>query len=428
MKLKRALAAAALSSCCVSAWAGAPQPFSNPIILDWHDLRGMLHDEGIDLRIGYVSESATNVQGGDDQLWSYTDQWTFSSMFDLQKLFGLEQAKVGVVITDRNGTDLSAHLRTLQLVQEVYGRNQTWRWTEFWYDQKYLNGLVDWKIGRMPEGDDFDSFSCDFQNLTFCGSQAGNLVGGYWYNWPVSQWATRVKFDIKGFGYVQAGAYEVNPNYLLTRYALDLWRPPGATGVLAPFEIGWLPSFGGLAGSYKLGGWYSSSAAPDAAESTDSELLAIDGRTPRLHHGQYGAYLSFVQRLTAPDGPGSKRGLSVFLNAAYADRRTSALDSQVALGLEYTGTFVSRPRDMVGLAVGETHVNSRIAEAERLENAAGDRSAIAQSSEWVAEAFYNIDVGQWLDLRPNVQYIAQPGGIARRPHDVILGFKLLFNF
>lgn len=428
MRLKLAFLAAALACYCMSARAGAPQPFSNAIILDWHDLRGMLRDDGVDLRIGYVSESATNVQGGDEQLWSYTDQWTFSSMFDLQKLFGLKQAKFGLVITDRNGTDLSAHLKTLQLVQEVYGRNQTWRWTEFWYDQKYLDGLIDWKIGRMPEGDDFDSFSCDFQNLTFCGSQAGNLVGGYWYNWPVSQWATRVQAYIRGFGYAKVGAYEVNPNYLLTRYALDPWRPPGATGVLVPFEIGWLPSFGGLAGSYKVGGWYNSSTAADVVENTDGGLLTVDGGAPRLHHGQYGAYLSFVQRLTAPDGADSKRGLSVFLNAAYADRRTSVLDSQVALGMEYAGPFASRPRDVLGLAVGETHVNSRVAAAERLENAKGERGVFAQSSEWVGEVFYNIDVGQWLDLRPNVQYIAQPGGIARRPNDVILGFKMLVNF
>jgi porin len=236
MKIKLTLASSALLACSASVWAGAPQTFGDEVILDWDDLRAMLRDRGIDLRIGYESETATNAQGGNEELWRYTDQWTFQTRLDLQKLFELNQAQFGMVITDRNGHSLSAdaHLGNLQSVQQLYGRGQTWRWTEFWYDQKYANGLLDWKIGRLPEGDDFAAFSCEFMNLTFCGAPPGNIVGTYWYNWPVSQWATRVKANVTGFGYVQLGAYEVNPSYLLTRYALDLGSPPGAAGVLLP--------------------------------------------------------------------------------------------------------------------------------------------------------------------------------------------------
>lgn len=60
-------------------------------------------------------------------------------------------------------------------------------------------------------GEDFANFSCDFQNLTFCGSQPGNLVSGYWVNWPTSQWATRIKLQVSQQTYVQIGAYQVNP-------------------------------------------------------------------------------------------------------------------------------------------------------------------------------------------------------------------------
>jgi hypothetical protein len=37
---------------------------------------------------------------------------------------------------------------------------------------------------------------------------------------------------------------------------------------------------------------------------------------------RYGAYINFQQQLFAPAGAGSKRGLSVFVSATYADRRT----------------------------------------------------------------------------------------------------------
>jgi porin len=429
IRLECSLIATALMIGCASARAGAPQPFPDEVIFDVHDLRAMLQEMGIDFRFGYVSESATNVQGGDEQLWRYTDQLTFSTKLDLQKLLGLNQAQFDIVVTDRNGRNLSsdADLDSLQQVQELYGRNQTWRWTEFWYDQKYLNGVIDWKTGRMAEGDDFAAFSCEFMNLTFCGAQPGNIAGNYWYNWPVSQWGSRIKVNVQGFGYVQIGGFEVDPSYLLTRYAMDLGSPRGVTGALVPFEIGWLPTLGGLAGSYKIGGWYNTSTLPDVVENTEDEPLAIAGGQPLMRHGAYGAYLSFVQRLTAPAGADSKRGLSVFVNATYADRRTTSLDNQIALGLLYTGPLVFRPDDEAGLAVGETHVNPRIADVERLQDLEGYGPVPVQTSEWVGEVFYNYHVAGWLDLRPNVQYVAQPGGVAGRTSDVIVGMRLSIN-
>src|SRR5215475_3093086 len=428
VKFSHRLTFVALMGCAATAWAGAPQPFSPDIVLDVGDLRQLLREQGIDFRVGYVSETATNVQGGTQELWRYTDQWTFSAKLDLQKLFGISQAQFAVVITDRNGKNLSAdaNLGSLQQVQELYGGGQTWRWTEFYYQQKYGDGKLDWKVGRLPVGDDFAAFSCEFMNLTFCGAAPGNLVGDYWYNWPVSQWATRIRANFSGFGYVQVGAYEVNPGYLETKNAMDLGSPPGATGVLAPLEIGWLPTLHGLAGSYKFGGWYSSTSAPDVVNNTDEQPLAVYGGQPLMHHGQYGAYLNFQQRLTAPDGTESKRGLAIFLNATCTDRRTSTLDNQVALGLLYTGPFAQRAMDELGLAVGETHVNGRIADVQRIQNADQQRVAV-QSTEYVGEIFYNVHVTGWLDLRPNFQYVLHPGGSSHNANDLIFGVRVAIN-
>ena len=57
-----------------------------------------------------------------------------------------------------------AGLGTLQQVREVFGRGQTLRLTQFWYDQKFIDGVADWKTGRITF-EDFASFSCDFQKL-----------------------------------------------------------------------------------------------------------------------------------------------------------------------------------------------------------------------------------------------------------------------
>lgn len=416
---------AALLLTCSTAWAGAPQPFSDDLSLDWDGMRSEWLDKGIDVRIGYVSETATNVQGGDRELVRYTDQITFSAALDLDKLLGIPQAKFKLAITDRNGDNLSsdANLQSLQQVQELYGRDQTWRWTQFWYQQKYLDGLLTWKVGRVTEGEDFAAFSCEFMNLTFCGAPPGNIVGNYWYNWPVSQWATEVKLSLKDFGYIQIGAFDVNSDYLQNKYSMDLWRPGSSSGALIPLEFGWLPNFGdGRGGSYKFGAWYNSSTAPDVVENVYGLPLSINGGPPLMRHGQYGAYVNFLQQLT---GVSASRGLSLFFNATYADRRTSTQDNQFAGGLLYKGPFQFRPADELGFAVGRTHVNSRIAAVETQLDTANPGSVGVQTSEYVAEFFYGVHVTRWLDLRPNVQYVVQPGGIARNTNDVIVGLKLL---
>jgi len=220
-------------------------------------------------------------------------------------------------------------------------------------------------------------------------------------------------------GYVQLGAFEVNPSYLLTRYALDVGDPPGATGALLPLEAGWLPRSGnGLDGSYKFGAWHNSSKALDVVENTQGQPLAIEGGAPLMRHGEYGAYFNFLQHLAGSVNGDSKQGVKVFLNGVYADRRTSTLDSQIAAGVLYTGAFASRPDDELGLAIGRTHVNNRVADLERLEGALGRGSFGLQNAEYVGELFYKIQATGWLDLRPSIQYIRDPGGVAKNTDDL----------
>ena len=64
---------------------------------------------------------------------------------------------------------------------------------------------------------------------------------------------------------------------------------------------------------------------------------------------------------------------------------------------------------------------------ERLQDLEGYGPVAVQTSEWVGEIFYNYRVAGWLDLRPNVQYVAQPGGVAGRTNDVIVGMRLSIN-
>jgi porin len=406
--------------------AGADDAPKSHLTGDWGGFRSRVEQAGIDPEFNYTSEVAYNARGGTDDLVRYTDQLTFSSAFDLDRLTGLHDAEFKLAITKRNGRNLSddAHLGTLQQVQEVYGRGQAWRLTQFWFDQKYFAKRLDWKIGRLPVGDDFADFSCKFQNLTFCGSQPGNIVGNYWFNWPVSQWATRVKVNVLEDLAVQAGAYEINPRFLERRDAMLPTFPSGATGVMFPVQLTWTPQFGAdkLKGSYEIGAWYDTSSADDVFDDVNDDPAALSGLSPKRRTGRYGTYVNLEQQAVRFDRNDASRGLSFFVNATFADRRTSTLDNQIAVGLISTGTFDLRPKDEIGLAVGRTHVNGRVAHGEHL---SGD---VVQHSEYAAELYYGLQAYDGVMLRPNVQYIKDPGGASRNKDVVVIGLKTSVDF
>lgn len=116
-------------------------------------------------------------------------------------------------------------------------------------------------------------------NLSFCGTAPGNLVGDYLYNWPINQWTARLRVSDRD-RYVQTAVYKVNPKNLDNRFTLGYLH--GATGVLVPVELGWMPRIGAaqLPGFYKIGAWYSNVKRRRCLSGRQSTTAGPDGRRP----------------------------------------------------------------------------------------------------------------------------------------------------
>jgi porin len=405
----------------------------SPYLLgDWNGTRTQLADKGIRFDFGYTSEAAHNFSGGTKHLTRYTDQWNFGATLDLQKLWGWQGGTFQIMVTNRNGRNLTADadLGVYQQVQEVYGRGQTWHLTVFALDQKFFDGKLEWSVGRLPAGSDFDSFSCDFQNLTFCGSPPGNIAGDYWINWPTSQWATWLKWNTTDQTYVKLGAYQLNPSYIDDDWArANGWKlnfPGGTTGTLIPLEFGWTPNIRGLPGSYKVGGWYNNAGGSDLYYDINNLPIALTGEPALQDSSRHGGYLGFQQQVS---GDAAGNGVSVFFNATMADARTSPTDRQFALGTEYKGPF-NRANDMIGFAIGATHGSSQLAAYQRLYNQLNPSAPMKVQSgyEYAAELFYNWSPIPSIQLRPNLQYVLHPGGTSQNGNVFVLGLKTIVAF
>lgn len=440
-----ALAGAALTSSPTMAQEAEAQPQPTPstpvadpqhapqapktLTGDWGGLRTRLKDGGLDLTAGYVSEFGANVSGGQKHDATIVGQFTFGAKVDTQKAFGLEGGTINASITYRHGhlLDQRAGLGLLQQSQEVYGRGQTWRLTELWYRQVLGDG-TDIRAGRMVVSNDFTSFSCDFMNLTFCGSPAGNLAGDYWYNSPVSEWGARFRIR-KPRWFFQVGAYANNPNDLNNDFAIS---HGGKTGLLAPVEFGWTPRIGrkGLPGSYRATAWYNTVNGNDVLTGVDRQPFAVTGLDPLRRSGRWGFTFLAQQQLTGsfredPDkGPVATHGLSVFVHMTQVDRKTEKTDNQITGGLFYVGAIPGRPKDDLGFAMGRTNYNGRAAETLLLETPGSERP----QAEYAAELFYGLHLRDWLIVRPNAQYVINPGGFKNATDVVVLGIKSAVTF
>lgn len=385
---------------------------------DWNGNRTALAEKGVKFNFAYASEIASNSTGGSKETTRYSDQWVLGSDLDLDKLWGWKGSSFNLTITNRNGHNLSddAHLGTFQQVQEVYGRGQTWRLTNMSFEQKLLNDQLSLKFGRLNIGSDFAGFSCDFQNLNFCGSQPGNIVGSYWGNWPVSVWAGVAKYNTSADTYVKVGVYQVNPSYFADNYARHRGmypnNPHGTTGALIPVEAAYMPAIKGLPGSYKVGAWYNTSDTADLLLDQNRAPLGSTSVGALQRDGAYGAYINFQQQVT---GVAGGKGTTVFLNASQADKFTAATDSQIALGAQFKGYF-NRANDVIGVAVGATHGNAR-------------RAAVRNGGYEVAsEVYYAWTPIPSITIRPNVQFIKHPGGTAQNSDVVVFGLKSSIAF
>jgi porin len=402
----------------------------------WPSLRQQLSDLGIEVSLTGVDEAVMNFSGGDRRVAQEAGQVALQAKFDLEKSLGLKGTSILVTLVDRWGRDLAtdAGIPALQLLNEVYGRGNIVRLEQFAWNQKWFDDRIETTVGRLAFGDEFFSYPCDFINLTFCPGQAGNLVGNYIYNWPVSQWAAVAKVNFGSEGYAKAGIFDSNPDYLSTKPNPALWPafPDDSQGVILPAEVAWTPKFNGLSGSYQIGGWWNNSAAPNVATSIDGEPTLVSGLQGVPGHGRYGFSTVLQQQLTreATNPDQKNNGLNVFLLASYADRRTSTTDYQIFGGIVQYGLGPWRPRDGYGIAVGTTHVNPNIADGQILANALGVGPGYVQRNEYVTEAWYGWQTTPWLNLKLDAQYVICPGGYTAptNRNAFVLGVRTTVDF
>jgi porin len=366
---------------------------------------------GVVPNLSYTAEFATNPSGGAAQGGAFAGQVAGGVDADLQKLVGLTGGALHVQLTDRQGQNLAnTAINNSVSVQEIYGAGQTWYLTTLTYEQKLWNGLVNVLVGRTALGQVAlqDPIYCQFQSNAICGEPdiMGKITNATFY--PVPVWGGLATIRPTDRTYLNVGLFDNAPEQTLPRYhGLNFSITP-SQGVQIPLEAGYQTSFANDAypRRYDVGVIFDRS--PYSYTTYDPATRQL-GATDAF--GRTMLYFQAKQMVYRPEMD-SQRGLTLFGALVLGPDAGQPSDYSVTLGAVYQGPFAARPQDSIGVAIGDTHYREAYINqlyAYRVFALGGSQRPA--NDVILAEIHYRAAPTPWLNVMPNIQYIANPDGL-----------------
>ncbi len=392
----------------------APEPKGfwdrDTLLGDAGGVRSSLGQYGISLGLSDTEEVLGNVSGGFARRAAYTGLTQVSLGIDLDKAVGLEGGIFNVSAFQIRGRGLSADtLGTVNAASSIEADRST-RLFELWYQQSFLNGKADIKVGQQQADLEFmiSQYAGLFINANFGWPSLPSVdlpSGGPAY--PMAAPGIRLRAEPSdtvtalfgifngsagGLGLGDAQQADISG----TRFDLD-------SGVFAIGEVQYALNQGdgakGLPGTYKFGGWYSSYAGNDPA------LPPTATHLPR--RDIWSLYAVADQAVYRPAGATSG-GAGVFARAGVAPGGHNLISAFLNAGVSYQGAF-GRDNDTVGLGVFWSRF-SDAARAQDVQTFASDGVTPQRSSETVLELTYQCQIAPWWQVQPDFQYVFTPGG------------------
>jgi porin len=388
---------------------------------DWGGLRHQLDEQGIKFTGDYSGETAYNAHGGQHRSARYSQNIKLGVQLDLGKLYGLHNGdKIQLTVNDRRGNSASEDLVGNRLpIQENYGGLYT-RLTELSYERTLFTPALNLKLGYMAMGNDLGGLDsgilCNFMNAGFCGHPLNMSGGSGWTNYPNAHLGARVKYDFSPAWQLRVAAFNVDPQS--NGNSSRAWHvgPKHTTGTVVPIELVYKHA-SELLGEYKLGYYY---------DSSNVQRIGSDKHVS----GRGGHYLLIDQALWNSQ-TSEGRTLHAFGQYSAASKAASPFSRWYGAGLVLYKPFAGRPRDTVALGYGRAVPNPRSRDVLQQAAEASDNAfPNLDSAEQLLELSYGYQATPWLILRPDVQYIIEPGAFSGEKIDnaLILGLQVKATF
>ncbi|HEY1932949.1 MAG TPA: carbohydrate porin [Acetobacteraceae bacterium] len=413
---------------------------------DWGGERTALADAGVTFTMTYTGDLQDVVQGGIRRGGVYDSLLQPQIDLDLDKLAGWTGATAHFSLLGIAGPSLSAsYAGNLINTSSINGRPAI-RLYNAWLQQDI--GMASIRAGLMNADAEFfiSQTASLFVDSTF-GWPAilGVDLPGGGPAYPLSSPGARVKLQPTPELAVMAAVFSGDPTGQDGTNMLSTRQPDGTLisftgGALAIAEAAYSLNQGkdakGMPVTFKLGGWYHSSAHfEDQRFDTNGLSLAdpASNKLPRGHDGDWGWYgIADVTLYQAPGGNGGS--LSGFARIAGTPDDENLVGFYADSGLAYKGLLPTRADDTAGVAVAYARIGNRARSLDLDYRQLDDLLLPVRNQEIVLEVSYQAQVTPWWTLQPDAQVIFNPDGhVANsagsvRQNALLLGMRTVVTF
>lgn len=386
-------------------WIGG-EPFSRwtRATGDWNGYRTQLEEMGIEIAGGFTADFGGAVAGGQRHRGALSTLLDFNAAFDLEKLAGLPRTIAYIDAYQIEGRDLSNDIGDAQSVSNIQGldvRQIAEVWVETW-----IGDQVRLKVGKVD-------FNSEF---------AFNEIGGEFINSTAAITPCIVAYPTYPDPAMSVNAFYVPDPDLYVGFGIyDGAAGEGvATGRLGPggffgtddhdayflaTEVGtaWAGGDTWGSGRFAAGLWHHT-----------AKFDTFDGGRDS---GSSGLWLTVEQHVWRenPADAEDRRGIGAFASIGLADQDVSAFANTFVCGVNWTGPLDYRREDALGFCI--LHAN--------LSNRAG---AGTPADETVFELLYKLQLTPAISIKPDLQYILNPGGAAGEDDALVamLRFEVMF--
>jgi porin len=387
-----------------------------------------LADNGIFLDLGFQNEFEASVMDGRKRGVAYTAEPYGGFDLDLQTILGIPNAAFHIIFDDRIGRTVSYMAATNIGMQDSFGPSQSFRLSEFSYDQSLFNDHLRMLIGRISPTADFliSDYSCLFIAST-CGQPQSWYANSNENAYPTQTWGARFTIKPTLSSYIRFGAYEEDPSLNVADDVGFSWTTEHAVGVFIPAQIGYETSLSTARypAHYAIGGYDDTSSY--------TEPSAINGAPgTNRNGGRTAIWVMLEQTVWRPD-PSTNRSLELFGQVYIPTGGYQEYAQTYIAGAFLRAPFVSRPNDSVGFMVANYTLNQRTTENLNSLIASQGSHGTINPAQFNVQINYGFQIAPGITMRPDVEYDINPDQLINptpnpRIHDALaVGVQFSIN-
>jgi len=362
---------------------------------DWGGLRTDLEADGIEFGGGYTVDIAAPWSGDTRRRSTANTLLDVNVAFDLETIAGLPRTLAYVDAYMIEGRDPSDDIGDFQGVSNIQAEDRT-QIAELWVET-WLLDVLRIKAGKVDFNSEFAFHEIGGEFVNSSPAVLPTIVGYPTYPDPATainlfyvpdeRWHFGVGlYDGAAADGVPTGSR--GPKTFFHDDVSDAWFVCAEAGYV------WAGGERWGAGRAVLGGFHHTAT-----------FATFDGGSD---DGTSGLWASLEQRLWRENpGEDDGQGVGAFVAVGFADDDVSACGSSVTFGVEWTGPLAGRDHDVLGIGVHHADMSD-------------DPGAGTPADETVFELLYKVALTPAISVKPELQYVLDPGG-QQGVDDVLVG-------